>query len=171
MMKELSAEDKFSQNTGVAVHPFSPISSGHSKILILGTMPSVASRDGGFYYAHPRNRFWTVLAGSFGQPVPRSVAEKTELLLTNGVALWDVLASCEISGSDDSSIRNPMYNDIATLVSDRPIEKILCNGMKTYQLCLKLGLSLPVLPMPSTSPANAAWSAELLIDVWKPELL
>ncbi|MCL2675792.1 MAG: DNA-deoxyinosine glycosylase, partial [Firmicutes bacterium] len=91
-------------------------------------------------------------------------------LLTNRIALWDVLASCEISGSDDSSIREPIYNDIALFISDKPFKKVLCNGTKAYKLCLNLRLSLPVLCMPSTSPANAAWNLERLNAAWKPEL-
>ena len=149
---------------------FSPVADEHSRILILGTMPSVESRKAGFYYAHPRNRFWQVIADSLEQPLPQSVEEKTRLLLANRIALWDVLDSCEISGSDDSSIREPIYNNITALISGRPIEKVLCNGTKAYKLCLKLELPLPVLCMPSTSPANAAWNAERLSATWKPEL-
>jgi len=92
------------------------------------------------------------------------------LLLTNHIALWDVLESCEILGSADSSISKPIYNDIASFVSDNPIEKVLCNGMKAYELCLSRKLFLPVIYMPSTSPANAAWSLDRLTAVWKPKL-
>ena len=152
-------------------HPFGPISDEHSKTLILGTMPSVQSRAGNFYYAHPRNRFWTVVAGVFGQSLPESIMGKTRLLLENGVALWDVLASCDISGSDDSSIRNPVCNDIASLVSRSPIVRILCNGTKAFSLCRKhFDLPLLVFCMPSTSPANAAWSQERLLETWRAEL-
>ena len=149
---------------------FGPIADEQSRILILGTMPSVESRKARFYYAHPRNRFWRVIADSFGQPLPQSVEEKTRLLLANRIALWDVLDSCEISGSDDSSIREPIYNGIEALISGKPIEKILCNGTKAYKLCLKSELPVPVLCMPSTSPANAAWSIERLAAVWRPAL-
>jgi len=154
----------------VIAQSFSPVANEHSHILILGTMPSVQSRKAGFYYSHPRNRFWQVIADSFEKPLPQSVAEKTRLLLTNHIALWDVLDSCEILGSADSSISKPIYNDIASFISDKPIEKILCNGMKAYELCLSRKLSLPVLYMPSTSPANAAWSLERLTAVWKPKI-
>jgi len=149
---------------------FSHIADKNSRILILGTMPGVESRKAGFYYAHPRNRFWQVMADSFEQTPPQSVGEKTRLLLENYIALWDVLDSCEISGSNDASIREPVYNDIVLLISGRPIEKVLCNGMKAYKLCLKLKLPLPVRYMPSTSPANAAWNVQRLTAVWKPEL-
>ena len=147
---------------------FDAISDENSHILILGTIPSVQSRDAGFYYAHPRNRFWLVLAKLFGRPIPEGINEKKRLLLENGIALWDVLASCEISGSDDSSIRNPVFNDITALVSEKPIGKILCNGKKAYDLFQRsFCLSVPVVRMPSTSPANASWSAERLIKAWK----
>ena len=151
-------------------HPFAPIVNEHSRILILGTMPSVQSREVGFYYAHPRNRFWPVLAACLEQPTPVTIEDKTRLLLANGVALWDVLASCEISASDDSSIRNPVCNNIAALISDKPIQKILCNGRKAYDYCRFLDLSLPVLCLPSTSPANAVWNMARLTAAWKLEI-
>ena len=133
-------------------------------------MPSAGSREAGFYYAHPRNRFWPVLAACFSERTPVTIEEKTRLLLTNGLALWDVLASCEINGSDDASISDPVCNDISALVSGKPIQKTLCNGKKAYNLCRRLDLPVPVLNLPSTSPANAAWSAERLTVVWKAEL-
>jgi len=133
-------------------------------------MPSAASRKAGFYYAHPRNRFWQVLASSFEQSIPGSVADKTILILKNGIALWDVLESCEISGSDDSSICNPVFNDISAFITGRPIRKILCNGNTAYKFCRKIKLDLPAFYLPSTSPANAAWSLERLIEDWKAEL-
>jgi len=152
-------------------HSFDSISDKRSRILILGTMPSVQSRKVGFYYSHPQNRFWLVLAECLDQPIPETIENKTLLLLNNSIALWDVLASCEISGSDDSSIRSPVYNDIEALASSNPIEKILCNGKKAYNLyCNGFSLSLPVMCMPSTSPANAAWSMERLVDTWRTEL-
>ena len=167
MVKELNSQ-KIARS---AAQSFGPIANEHSRILILGTMPSVQSREAGFYYAHPRNRFWTVLAESFGQPAPQSAEEKTRLLLTNSIALWDVLACCEITGSDDASIRKPVYNDIAAFVSGKPIQKILCNGKKAFDLYSRhFDLPLPALSLPSTSPANAAWSLERLTAAWKPEL-
>jgi len=152
-------------------HPFAPVANKHSRILILGTMPSVQSRNAGFYYAHPRSRFWSVLTACLEQPMPVTIEEKARLLLANGVALWDVLASCEISASDDASIRNPVCNDIAALIADKSIQKILCNGKKAYACCRRLGLSLPVLCLPSTSPANAAWNMERLTAAWKLEIV
>ena len=159
------------QNDNSVAHPFDPISNEFSRILILGTMPSVQSRKADFYYSHPRNRFWQMIAVCCGQPIPQSIEEKTKLLLLNGIALWDVLASCEISGSDDSSIRNPVYNNIAEFICEKPIQKILCNGKKAYSFCTQLNLSVPLLCMPSTSPANAAWSLERLTEAWKSELI
>ena len=152
------------------MHPFKPVSDEHSRILILGTMPSVQSRKDGFYYGHPRNRFWLVLAGCFGRPVPQSVEDKMSLLLDNGIAIWDVLAACKITGSDDASIQKPVCNDIASFIEGRPIAKILCNGKKAYNLCRHLELPVPIYYVPSTSPANAAWGLERLTDAWKPEL-
>jgi len=158
------------KNITPVIHSFKSIANKSSHTLILGTMPSVESRKANFYYSHPRNRFWLVLAECFSQQIPQSIEDKVTLLLENRIALWDVLASCEITGSDDSSIRKPVYNDIATFISDKPITKILCNGKKAYNLCCYLDLSIPIIYVPSTSPANAAWSIERLIKSWKPEL-
>jgi len=157
-------------NADLAVHSFEPISNELSRILILGTMPSVQSRKAGFYYSHPRNRFWEVLARCFSRQTPHLVVDKTELLFENGIALWDVLETCEIVGSDDSTIQRPVYNDIAAFVSGKPIEKILCNGKKAYGFCRHLDLSIPICYVPSTSPANAVWNIERLTEAWKLEL-
>ena len=160
-----------SQGVKPVVHSFRPISNEFSRILILGTMPSVQSRKANFYYSHPRNRFWPVLSGCFGQQMPQSIEGKTKLLLENGIALWDVLASCEIHGSDDSTIRKPAYNDIATFISDKPIAKILCNGKKAHSFCLHLDLPVPILYLPSTSPANAAWNIGQLMEARKAHVI
>ena len=166
----LFCDDVCRDGVNSVTHPFEPISNKHSRILILGTMPSVQSRKDGFYYAHPRNRFWMVVAGCFGQQLPLSIEDKVKLLLDNGIALWDVLAACEITGSDDSSIQRPIYNDIASFVKDRPVAKILCNGKKAFSFCQELELPVPVYRLPSTSPANAAWGVDWLIEAWKSEL-
>jgi len=163
-------EHKLQSNNSV-VHPFDSISNEFSRILILGTMPSVQSRKANFYYSHPRNRFWQMIATCYDHQLSQSAEEKTKFLLLNGIALWDVLASCEILGSDDSSIRRPVYNDIATFIKGKPIQKILCNGKKAYDFCNQLDISVPILCMPSTSPANAAWNLERLTETWKSELL
>ena len=157
-------------NITTAVHSFEPISNEYSHVLILGTMPSVQSRKAEFYYSHPRNRFWPVLAGCFNQPIPVSIESKVKLLNQNGIALWDVLATCEIIGSDDSTIRKPVCNGIAAFIKDKPITKILCNGKKAYSLCKQLDLPIHIFYMPSTSPANAAWSLERLIKAWMLEI-
>lgn len=158
------------QDTDPVIHSFPPISNELSHTLILGTMPSVKSREAGFYYSHPRNRFWLVIAECLGLQVPKSIEDKKKLLLGIGIAIWDVLAECEIVGSDDSTIRKPVYNDIATLIVDKPITKILCNGKKAYSLCKNLDLPVTVCYVPSTSPANAAWSLERLVEAWRVEL-
>ena len=109
-------------------HPFPPVWDGACRALVLGTFPSVKSRENLFYYGHPQNRFWRVLAALFDAPVPVHIEEKHSLLLQNHVALWDVLASCDISGSADGSIRNPVPNDIANLLKIAPIERVFANG-------------------------------------------
>ena len=157
-------------DTRLVFHPFDPIANEQSHTLILGTMPSGRSREEKFYYAHPRNRFWSVIAESFDCPLPKDAEGKTNLLLANGIALWDVLNSCEISGAEDASIRGQKYKNIAGFIGEKPIRKILCNGNKAFAFCGKLKLPVPVICLPSTSPANAAWSLERLVAVWKPEL-
>ncbi|MDD3368983.1 MAG: DNA-deoxyinosine glycosylase [Lachnospiraceae bacterium] len=155
-------------------HTFEPIADTKSRILILGSLPSVKSREGNFYYHHPQNRFWKVINSLTNympkQPAPESIAEKKEMLLTNGIAIWDVIASCDITGSSDSSIKDVTANDIAGLLEKYPMQKIYTNGGKAGQLydkyCLKeTGVSC--IKLPSTSPANAAWSLERLTEAWK----
>lgn len=151
-------------------HPFAPVFDAHSRVLVLGTFPSVRSRAAAFYYGHPRNRFWLVLAALCGQPVPETRAQKEALLLANGVALWDVLASCEITGSADGSIRDPQPNDIAVLLVQAPIRAVYANGQTAARLyaryCEPL-TGVPAVALPSTSPANAAWSLEKLVAAWQ----
>ena len=150
---------------------FEPVFDERARMLILGTMPSVRSREEGFYYAHPRNRFWRVVAECFGESVPQSVEEKKRLLFAHGIALWDVLAECEIFRSDDASIRKPVCHDIAGFLHGKSIRKILCNGGKAYQLLKRfVEVPIPAAAMPSTSPANAAWGVERLVRVWGTEL-
>ena len=152
------------------VHPIAPVYDENSRILILGSFPSVKSREEMFFYGHPQNRFWRVLAAVFGQETPANIAEKREMLLKNGVALWDVLASCEIEGSADSTIKNAVPNDLSELLSKAKIEKIFVNGKaaeKYYNKYMKKTLGREALCLPSTSPANAAWSAERLAEAWR----
>lgn len=165
-LEELTVNQTNSINA--VVRSFEHISNEVSQILILGTMPSVQSRNENFYYANPRNRFWLVIARCLGQNIPITNTEKINLLLENFIALWDILDTCEIKGSDDSTIKKPVYNNILTFIRDRPIKKIICNGKKAYNFCQDYDLNLPVLYAPSTSPANAKWSVERLIDAWKP---
>ena len=157
---------------GRVIHPFEPVIGERSRLLILGTMASVKSREYGFYYMHPQNRFWPVIATIFGVPVPETNEGKTKLLLENDIALWDVLASCDITGSGDASIKNAVCNDIGALIKGKQIERILCNGGKAYTLYMQnFNFPLPVVKMPSTSPANASWSIERLTSAWRAELL
>lgn len=150
-------------------HPFGPLYSGDSRILILGSFPSVRSREQNFFYGHPQNRFWKVIAAVFDEPLPGTIEEKKALILRNGLALWDSIASCEIEGSSDSSIRNVKANDISVILDDCCIERIYCNGRKSHELYCRyieprVGRSAECLP--STSPANAQWSLDRLIEAW-----
>lgn len=219
-------------------HGFEPVYDENSRVLVLGTMPSVKSREQGFYYGHPQNRFWKVIAAAaaggsecasgseivgggaaavsgeafagssadgcgngdavrtvkvvcvcgcdaenavrMGEAVrvPQTIEEKRALLLSAGIAVWDVLAACEIEGSEDSSIRNPEPADIGMLLRAAPgIKKVICNGDKAYKLYMKffagadsMPFGLPTVKLPSTSPANAAWSLSRLIEAWGAEL-
>lgn len=151
-------------------HQIDPVYDKHSKILILGSFPSVKSRQIGFFYGHPQNRFWKVVAAVFKEDVPVTIEEKKEMLLRNGVALWDVVASCEIVGSSDSSIRNVRPNDIKKLISETSISRIYVNGgtaMKLYRKYLEKQVGMEATVLPSTSPANAAYSLDRLVEEWR----
>lgn len=147
---------------------FAPVYDGHSKILILGSFPSVKSREQGFYYGHPQNRFWRVLAAVLGCVVPQSIEEKRRLLLDNCIALWDVAHTCDVVGSADATIKNTVPNDVARLVTECGIARLYCNGNTAYALLKKFfpALAAQAEKLPSTSPANAAWSVERLIGAW-----
>ena len=150
-------------------HLFAPVFDERSRILILGTFPSVKSREVGFYYGHPQNRFWKVLAALTEEPVPQSIEEKKALLLRHGIAVWDVIASCDIVGSSDSSIRNVVPADLGIILNHCQIEKIFANGStaaKLYQKYQKAATGMEIVTLPSTSPANAAWSLERLCACW-----
>ena len=152
------------------IHTFEPIYNDKSRILILGSLPSVKSREESFYYGHPQNRFWKVLAGILGDDVPVTIEEKKAFLLKSGIAVWDVIASCDIIGSSDSSIRNVVANDMNVITSKASIEAIYTNGDKAYKLFLKYCKNqsqAPVYKLPSTSPANAAYSVDKLIEQWR----
>ena len=151
-------------------HPFPPLYDKNSGILILGSFPSVKSREQEFFYGHPRNRFWMTLAGVLSRPVPETVEEKKAFLKENHIALWDVIKSCEIRGSSDSSIKNVTPNDLSRILSDADIRRIYCNGTTSYRYFCKYQqktLGVEAVKLPSTSPANAAYSLSRLIDEWK----
>ena len=153
----------------VLYHPFGPLYNKKSRVLILGSFPSVKSREQNFFYGHPQNRFWKVIAAVYEQPLPQTIEEKKQLILDNGLALWDSIASCEITGSSDSSIKNARANDITVILDSCNIERIYCNGRKSHELYRKYiepATGRTAVCLPSTSPANAQWSLEKLIGAW-----
>ena len=152
------------------VHSFEPVYDKDSEILILGTLPSVKSRENNFYYGHKQNRFWKVLATLLKEPVPETIEEKKVRLLAHRIALWDVIQSCDIKGSSDSSIKNVQPTDIGMILEKTNVTQIYANGNKAGQLYKRYqfpvtGIEATVLP--STSPANAAWSLARLCEAWK----
>ena len=154
----------------MVIHPIGPVYDSNSRVLILGSFPSVKSREAAFFYGHAQNRFWKVLAAVFRREVPGTVEEKRALLLEEGVALWDVIASCEITGSSDSSIRNAVPNDLTPIFETAGIDAIYVNGKTAEKYYKKYLLPLTrqeTLCLPSTSPANAAWNLERLVKAWQ----
>ena len=150
-------------------HTFEPVYDKNSKILILGTFPSVKSRENQFFYGHPQNRFWKVIAHVTGEEVPKTIEEKKTLLLRNRIAIWDVIHSCKIIGSSDSSIQDVVVNDFSNILKNANIEKIYANGGKAYELYRKYAFEKTgreIIKLPSTSPANAGWSLERLCEAW-----
>ncbi|HWT74921.1 MAG TPA: DNA-deoxyinosine glycosylase [Mobilitalea sp.] len=150
-------------------HPIPPLYNKDSKILILGSFPSVKSRDAQFFYHHPQNRFWKVISSVYQVPLPSTIEEKKSMLLSCAVAVWDVIQSCEITGSADSSIKNVLPNDLSVILKTADIRKIITNGNTAHQLYMKYIFpvtGLEAMKLPSTSPANAASSLEKLIDAW-----
>lgn len=150
-------------------HPFPPLYDENSKILILGSFPSVKSREQMFFYGHPQNRFWRVVAQVYGVAVPQSIEEKRAFLLARGIALWDVIASCSITGSSDASIKDVCANDLAPILNGARIERIFVNGKtaeKYFNQYIKPRQGREAICLPSTSPANAAWSVEKLTEAW-----
>jgi len=153
----------------LVIHPLDPVYDGNSCILILGTMPSPRSRLEGFYYGHPQNRFWPVLAGLFGETVPEGKPEREAFLLRHGIALWDVLRSCRISGAGDSTIRDPVPNDLGRILDHADIRAIFTNGGKASELYRKYcreATGVDAVALPSTSPANARMSARDLAGAY-----
>ena len=152
------------------VHPLPPVWDARSRVLLLGTMPSPKSRESGFFYGHPQNRFWRVLAEILGASLPRTNGEKEALLRARGVALWDVLAACEIDGASDASIRDPRPNDLSPILEGADIRAIFATGSKAaalYRRHLQPSTGRPILQLPSTSPANCACSFERLCDGYR----
>ena len=152
------------------VHPIPPVYDENSKVLILGSFPSVKSREAQFFYGHPQNRFWKLLALIFDEDIPELVAEKKAFLLRNNIAVWDVIQSCDITGSSDASIKNVVANDLSIILNNAKIRNIYVNGKtayKYYEKYTKPLISREAICLPSTSPANAAWNMERLISEWK----
>ena len=157
------------QEYQTVAHQFEPVVDEDSKVLILGTFPSVKSREQNFYYGHPQNRFWRVLANLTGCEVPGTVEEKKGFLLREHIAVWDVIAKCDIIGSSDSSIRNVVPADLSRILDHAPIRQIYANGGKAYELYQKYAYPITgreIVKLPSTSPANAAWQMERLLEAW-----
>ena len=151
-------------------HTFDPVFNADSKILILGSFPSVKSRENNFFYVHPQNRFWKVMANVLDWEVPSTIEEKKTMLLSNHVAVWDVIASCSIQGSSDTSIKDVVVNDFSKILENSKVERIYVNGGKAYELYHKYAekvTGIKAVKLPSTSPANAAWSLEKLTKIWK----
>ena len=167
-------------------HGFEPVFDERSRVLMLGSFPSVLSRANAFYYGNPQNRFWRVMAACLGAPVPpnegdpladgtpatldASIAAKRFMLLDGGVALWDVIESCDIKGSSDASIKNVVPADIERITGNAPIELVVCNGGtagRLYKRYLQERTGLSAVVLPSTSPANAAWRLERLVERWR----
>ena len=151
-------------------HPFPPLFDAQSRILILGSFPSVKSREGQFFYHHPQNRVWKVLAAVLEVPVPGSIEEKAAMLHSHHIALWDVIASCEITGSSDSSIRQVTPNDLRPIFQGADIRAVFCNGSTSYSAYCKYTRAqtgIDAIKLPSTSPANAAWTLDRLTEIWR----
>ena len=151
-------------------HPIPPTYDETSSILILGSCPSPKSREAGYFYGHPQNRFWRVVAALFEDELPKTVAEKHSFLVSHHIAAWDVIQSCEIAGASDSSITNVVTNDLRPILENADIRNIYVNGKTAYNYYRKYTEKVtgrPAICLPSTSPANAAWSLERLIEAWR----
>lgn len=155
------------------IHPIEPVYNEKSKVLILGSFPSVKSREEGFFYGHPQNRFWRVMANICSAELPVSIDEKKKLILENGFALWDVIYSCEITGSADSTIKNAVPNDMGKILNGSCVDRIFVNGKKAESLYIKFiqnEINMKAVCLPSTSPANAKWSEQRLTEYWKEKI-
>ncbi|MGN0563395.1 MAG: DNA-deoxyinosine glycosylase [Candidatus Heritagella sp.] len=151
-------------------HAFPPVFRADSRVLVLGTMPSPKSRENGFYYSHPQNRFWPVMAALLDEPLPRTPEEKRALVLNHRIALWDVLQSCEIRGAGDASIRKPVANPIGRLLEQTKICAVFATGQKAAALYTRYCFPrthLPVHALPSTSPANCRVGMDALLESYR----
>lgn len=151
------------------IHPIPPLYDAECKILILGSFPSIKSREAMFFYGHPQNRFWKLLARLFDEPVPQSIEEKRILALSRHIAMWDTIHSCTIVGSSDSSIRDVVPNDLSVILENSRVNRIFCNGATSYKLYMKYiypTTGIEAIKLSSTSPANAAYSLERLAAKW-----
>lgn len=151
-------------------HTFAPIYDEQSEILILGSFPSVKSRENQFYYGHPQNRFWKVVSKVLNVKIPETIEEKKQMLLDNHIAIWDVIASCSIQGSSDTSIKDVVVNDFSEILDNSSVKRIFVNGGKAYELYHKYAekeTGIKAIKLPSTSPANAAWNVDKLCESWK----
>ena len=151
-------------------HPIPPLYDRHSEILILGSFPSVKSREAMFFYGHPQNRFWKVISTVFECNEPKTIEEKRQLVLNNHIALWDVIAACDIEGSADSTIKNVRANNLSPILNEANIRRIFVNGktaLRYYNRYIRHTIGREAICLPSTSPANAAWAVERLAEAWK----
>jgi len=149
------------------IHNINPVFDENSRILILGSFPSVKSREQKFFYGHPQNRFWNVISNITGEKIPTTIEEKKNLLLRNNIAVWDVIKSCDIVGSSDNSIENVEVNDFSIILNNAKIGRIYANGDKAYKLFKKYYKDIEIIKLPSTSPANAQYSLEKLCEEWR----
>ena len=157
----------------IVTHPFEPVYNNESKILILGSFPSVKSREINFYYGHPQNRFWKILENIFNEKIQNNIETKKEFLLKYHIALWDTIKNCQITSSSDSSIKKATPNNIDKIILNSNIQAIFCNGNTSYKIFLKFykdKINIPIICLPSSSPANAKYSLENLTNIWKIEI-
>ncbi len=152
------------------VHPIPPLYDAQSRILILGSFPSIKSREAMFFYGHPQNRFWPLLARLLKEQAPTSIEEKRALALGHHIALWDSIRSCTITGSSDSSVRDVVPNDLSVILDHSKVGRICCNGALSHKMYMKYiypTTGIEAIKLPSTSPANAAYSMDRLEKEWR----
>lgn len=152
------------------LHPFPPLFDSESRTLILGSFPSVKSREAMFFYGHPQNRFWRLTALLCHEDTPQTIEEKSSLILRHHLALWDSIQSCTITGSSDSSVRDVVPNDLRVIFDNSKTERVFCNGALSHKMYMKYiypQTGVAAVKLPSTSPANAAYSLERLAESWQ----